>query len=155
MCHTLPFLPLHHSLRVLGEKWRSVGHTWLLWVSPGCVSAFIWPLFCCWSPCKFIRGFPLETLGVTARRPYDAKLKAMLDVNLILIKSVYVMFVLRTSRWIFLGFHCGSAGKESTCNVGDLGLIPGLGRSPGESTQSIILAWNIRRWAVAMEFHRL
>jgi len=33
---------------------------------------------------------------------------------------------------VFLGFPCGSAGKESTCNVGDLGLIPGLGRSPGE-----------------------
>ena len=31
-----------------------------------------------------------------------------------------------------LGFPGGSAGKESTCNVGDLGLIPGLGRSPGE-----------------------
>ena len=30
------------------------------------------------------------------------------------------------------GFPCGSAGKESTCNAGDLGLIPGLGRSPGE-----------------------
>ena len=30
------------------------------------------------------------------------------------------------------GFSGGSAGKESTCNVGDLGLIPGLGRSPGE-----------------------
>ena len=30
------------------------------------------------------------------------------------------------------GFPCGSAGKESTCHVGDLGLIPGLGRSPGE-----------------------
>ena len=27
---------------------------------------------------------------------------------------------------------CGSAGKESTCNAGDLGLIPGLERSPGE-----------------------
>ena len=27
---------------------------------------------------------------------------------------------------------CGSAGKESACNVEDLGLIPGLGRSPGE-----------------------
>ena len=26
----------------------------------------------------------------------------------------------------------GSAGKESTCNAGDLGSIPGLGRSPGE-----------------------
>ena len=27
---------------------------------------------------------------------------------------------------------CGSAGKETACNVRDLGLIPGLGRSPGE-----------------------
>ena len=26
----------------------------------------------------------------------------------------------------------GSHGKESACNMGDLGLIPGLGRSPGE-----------------------
>ena len=30
------------------------------------------------------------------------------------------------------GFPRGSAGKESTCNKGDLGSIPGLGRSPGE-----------------------
>ena len=29
-------------------------------------------------------------------------------------------------------FSCGSAGKESTCCAGDLGSIPGLGRSPGE-----------------------
>ena len=33
---------------------------------------------------------------------------------------------------VFLGFPGGSAGKESACNVGDLGLIPGLGRSSGE-----------------------
>ena len=32
----------------------------------------------------------------------------------------------------FLGFPCGSAGKESTCNAGDLGSISGLGRSPDE-----------------------
>ena len=31
-----------------------------------------------------------------------------------------------------MGFHFGSAGKESTCNAGNLGLIPGLGRSPTE-----------------------
>ena len=31
----------------------------------------------------------------------------------------------------YMGFSGGSAGKESTCNVGGLGLIPGLGRSPG------------------------
>ena len=29
-------------------------------------------------------------------------------------------------------FPGGSAGKESACNAGDLGSIPGLGRSPGE-----------------------
>ena len=34
--------------------------------------------------------------------------------------------------WWILGLPVSSAGKESTCNMGDLGLIPGLGRSPGE-----------------------
>ena len=29
-----------------------------------------------------------------------------------------------------MGFPCGSAGKESACNVGDLGSIPGLGKYP-------------------------
>ena len=33
-------------------------------------------------------------------------------------------------------FPGGSAGKESTCNVGDLGSIPGLRRSPGEGNGS-------------------
>ena len=31
-----------------------------------------------------------------------------------------------------MGFSGGSAGKESACNAGDPGLIPGSGRSPGE-----------------------
>ena len=33
-----------------------------------------------------------------------------------------------------LDFPCGSAGKESACNVGDLDKTSGLGRSPGEGT---------------------
>ena len=33
---------------------------------------------------------------------------------------------------VILGFLCGSVGKESACNVGDLGLISGLRRSLGE-----------------------
>ena len=33
------------------------------------------------------------------------------------------------SFFVILGFPCDSAGKESTCNAGDLSLIPGLGRS--------------------------
>ena len=32
---------------------------------------------------------------------------------------------------IIVGFPGGSDGKESACNAGDLGSIPGLGRSPG------------------------
>ena len=47
----------------------------------------------------------------------------------------------------FLGFPSGSDSKESTCNAGDLDLIPGLGRSPnlekGMATHSSILAWKI------------
>ena len=35
-----------------------------------------------------------------------------------------------------VSFPGGSAGKESTCNAGDLGLIPGLERSPGEGKGS-------------------
>ena len=31
-----------------------------------------------------------------------------------------------------MGFPCGSAGKESACNAGNLGSVPGLGRSPGD-----------------------
>ena len=63
-----------------------------------------------------------------------------------------------------MGFACGSDGKKSDSNEGDLGSIPGLGRSPGEgngypfsdgkesacnagdlssATHSSILAWRI------------
>ena len=34
--------------------------------------------------------------------------------------------------------YCGSAGKESTCNVGDLGSIPGLGRSSREGKRYLL-----------------
>ena len=34
--------------------------------------------------------------------------------------------------YLWLGFPSDSDGKESTCNTGDLGLISGLGRCPGE-----------------------
>jgi len=46
---------------------------------------------------------------------------------------------------VFLGFPGGSDGKESACNVGDLGLIPRLERSPeeGMATRSSTLAWGI------------
>ena len=46
---------------------------------------------------------------------------------------------------VFLGFSGDSDNKESTYNVGDLGLIPGLERYPGDgmATHSSILDWRI------------
>ena len=39
----------------------------------------------------------------------------------------------RLSTPVLLAFPCGSAGKESTCKMEDLGLIPALRRFPGEA----------------------
>ena len=56
------------------------------------------------------------------------------------------MYYLASSEQAFPG---GSAGKESACNAGDMGSIPGLGRCPGErkATHPSILAWRIP-WTV-------
>ena len=42
---------------------------------------------------------------------------------------LYIIYIVFITIW---GLPCDSAGKESSCNAGDLGLILGLGRSPGE-----------------------
>ena len=43
------------------------------------------------------------------------------------------VYMFRFMKWfVFWGFPGVSDGKVSACNVGDPGLIPGLGRSPGE-----------------------
>ena len=62
-----------------------------------------------------------------------------------------------------LGFPCGSAGKESSCNEGDLGSIPGLGRSPGERKgyplqysgleNSMDCTWVTKSWTWLRAFH--
>ena len=45
--------------------------------------------------------------------------------------NIFLALILLKSLCL-LGFPCGSAGKESTCNPGGLSSIPGLGRSPGD-----------------------
>ena len=65
---------------------------------------------------------------------------AQLVKNVPAMQKTPVQFLCQEDPWrrdrlptlVCLGFPCGSASKESTCNVGDLGSIPGLGRSPGE-----------------------
>ena len=67
-----------------------------------------------------------------------ASLVAQLVKNLPVMQATPVWFLGRKFPWrrdrlptpVFVGFPGGSVGKESACNAGDLGLIPGLGRSP-------------------------
>ena len=69
-----------------------------------------------------------------------ASLMAQLIKNPPTTQEPLVRFLGRKVPWrrdrqptpVFLDFPCGSTGRESTCNAGDLGSIPGLGRSPGE-----------------------
>ena len=62
-------------------------------------------------------------------------------------------------------FPCGSAGKESTHNAGDMGLIPRLGRSPEEgkgyplqyfvleNSMDCIVHWVTKSWTQLSDFH--
>jgi len=46
--------------------------------------------------------------------------------------DIYILLYIKQITNKDQGFPGGSAGKESTCNVGDLDSIPGLERSPGK-----------------------
>ena len=51
-----------------------------------------------------------------------------------------------------MGFPGSSAGKESTCNVGDSSSIPGLGRSPGEGIgYPLQYSWASLAWSAGKE----
>ena len=51
------------------------------------------------------------------------------NIVLIIVANSYILFAMGLSLW---GFLSDSDGKESACNAGDPGSIPGWGRSPGE-----------------------
>ena len=80
-----------------------------------------------------------------------ASLVAQLVKNLPAMQETPVHSWVGKIRWrrdslptpVFLGFPCDSAGKASTCNVGDLGSIPGLGRSPGEGKGCILQCFGL------------
>ena len=71
----------------------------------------------------------------------------------------------RLPTQVLLGFPFGSAGKESTCNVRDLGLIHGLGRSLGEGkryplqysgleiSMNCIVHGVAKSWTLLSDFH--
>ena len=79
------------------------------------------------------KGYPLQYSGLEnsqvsknlQKLEAEKKLKPTNTFD-ITIQSSYMLGT------FIMDFPGGSGGKESACNVGDLGLIPGLGRSPGE-----------------------
>ena len=53
-------------------------------------------------------------------------------------KSKYFNFKIFVAYSFYTGFPCSSVGKESACSTGDVGSIPGLGRSPGEGNGNLL-----------------
>ena len=69
-------------------------------------------------------------LLINSTEPLELKDTGLM--GMILTQSEITLGFQRDAVYLAGGFPGGSAGKESNCNAGDLGSIPGLGRSPGE-----------------------
>ena len=88
-----------------------------------------------WSGWPFLSPVDLPNPGIEPRSPtfqvdslpaellYNIYIYIDIDIDI----HIYIHFIYADQ-----GFPGGSDSKESTCDVGDMGLIPGLGGSPGE-----------------------
>ena len=77
----------------------------------------------------FILLFLSCVFGILATKPQSILFSLYVKV---LVYSNNQDMEFENSGVIAGGFPCGSASKESACSAGDMSLIPGLGRSPGE-----------------------
>ena len=90
--------------------------------------------------------FILFIVSFASQRAFLIDLYLVKNICLHVVKNPFAVQEIQFNSWlgqiywrrirlptpVFLGFPGGLAGKESACNAGDLGLIPELGRSPGE-----------------------
>ena len=87
-----------------------------------------------WTPCSSTLAQPFPSLGLFSLWDLEGKTETrqpgQLRPNTQSVLSDSALNLKAPDD--ILGFPGGSAGKESTCHAGDLGSIPGLGRSPGE-----------------------
>ena len=101
-----------------------------------------------WLSLKLLQVYALlALLAVVILLGFPSSSAAMQEtwVHLLGWEDPWVGRMARPPTPVFFGFPGGSAGKESACNVGDLGSIPGLGRSPGEENGNPLqcFAWKI------------
>ena len=123
----------------LSHAWATLESVWKLGSSLYCISflkAFVVLFLFC--PHEYITQGLFWSLGVTFY---------FTSVFIFYFSSQSLCYADLGLSQPSMGFPCGSAGKESACNVGDLSSIPGLGRSleKGKATHSSILAWRIPR----------
>ena len=86
----------------------------------------------------------------------------MLEASSNHLSGLYFLFLCMKHRgvtYVMMGFSGGSDGKESACNAGDPGSVPGLERSPGEGhgnpLQYLCLENPIDRGAWQATVHRI
>ena len=75
--------------------------------------------------------FPFKCASVTHTLIHLKKLKVV-NVGLSVTQNIYIQPLCHNQRMAVYKYKTGSDGKESSCSVQDLGLIPGSQRSPGE-----------------------
>ena len=88
-----------------------------------------------WVSIPFSRGssWPRNQTQVscTPGRFFTIRLTREASSFIHVVACVKIFFFLKNFYCSSMGFPCGSDSKESACNEGDLGLIPGFGRCPG------------------------
>ena len=112
-------------------SWGSLTH-WAHWADMGLTP----PLFYRFEPClvPLLHGFVAKQACLVLWLSKPALLS-----NHYLTGASYIFYYVQSlsginyliTYFVPLGFTDGSAGKESACNMGDLGSVPRLGRSPG------------------------
>ena len=96
------------------------------------------------TPCSFLGLFLGSTSPVLVhllliRHSYDhSQWKPMYELEGNPLQEDIANFSSLLPTVVPMGFPGGSDGKESACNVGDPGSIPGSGRSPGEGNDSLL-----------------
>ena len=115
----------------------------MVWVAISFSRGSFWPREQTWVSCITGRFFTIRTTREGLIFFF------ILKYNHLVLRILFIhFFPLYTHDFRVVGFQFlkpyleqTSAGKESTCNAGNLGSIPGLGRSPGKEQLSTPIFW--------------
>ena len=122
----IPWTEEHGGLQSVASQrvrndWRDLAHT-----HARCSSSCVFQIGVYARP--ILSMFPRELRGASLFPYILLSIIGVKNFNIVAGCFALFIYVVRNS-WVFPG---GSDSKESTCNAGDLGPIPGSGRSPGE-----------------------